>query len=157
MQDNTGVCPLCLRPYRQFKDVNIVIDHDHETGLIRDLLCRTCNAQEGHINSVLERVGGATLTERLRALKVVLANLNKHNKATGTPLSILKYVYKTIGSGHDKREYLEWLNRLGQYWAHHAKNPSKYMYARPETLVNKRGAGKNVKKPVSRAKKGAGK
>ena len=156
LQDKEGVCSLCQRPYRHFKEENIVIDHDHDTGLIRDLLCRTCNAQEGHINAVLERwCKSKNLAEKLRTLKTAIAVINKSSKPTGAPLSILKYVYKTLGSGRDKRDYLEWLNRLGHYWLHHAKHPSSYMYARPETLKEKKGAGKNVKKRVSSSKRGA--
>lgn len=36
-----GVCANCKR------SDDLVVDHDHETGLVRGLLCRSCNSQEG--------------------------------------------------------------------------------------------------------------
>jgi len=36
-----GLCAVCLR------DGVLVVDHDHSTGLIRGLLCSTCNGKEG--------------------------------------------------------------------------------------------------------------
>lgn len=38
-----GRCGACGVPNRR-----MVLDHDHDTGLIRGLLCRYCNAREGH-------------------------------------------------------------------------------------------------------------
>lgn len=41
-----GVCPLCLtRPIA-------VIDHDHETGKVRGMLCKHCNAAIGVLTEV---------------------------------------------------------------------------------------------------------
>ena len=39
-----GYCPICLRG-RQFEDM--VIDHNHNTGSIRGLICTTCNTSLG--------------------------------------------------------------------------------------------------------------
>lgn len=38
-----GRCAVC-----GYRDVRLVEDHDHETGLIRGLLCRSCNGREPH-------------------------------------------------------------------------------------------------------------
>lgn len=38
-----GKCPICLRTRK------LVIDHDHETGVVRGLICRTCNTGIGHL------------------------------------------------------------------------------------------------------------
>lgn len=42
-QDNT--CPICLQEFTEF--FNIVVDHDHSTNQVRQLLCRMCNAALG--------------------------------------------------------------------------------------------------------------
>lgn len=52
-----GLCPLCGKPI----DITIkgegVTDHDHETGQIRGILHRSCNAAEGKISNAAARWG----------------------------------------------------------------------------------------------------
>jgi hypothetical protein len=50
-QDNS--CAICKTkvediPHATFKYNPLVIDHDHETGTVRGLLCPTCNSMLGH-------------------------------------------------------------------------------------------------------------
>jgi len=40
-QAQEGKCPLCLEKLQG--DINTTIDHDHETGEFRGILCRGCN------------------------------------------------------------------------------------------------------------------
>lgn len=40
--DQNGQCNICKRA-----DVPLVVDHDHDTGEVRDLLCKLCNAMIG--------------------------------------------------------------------------------------------------------------
>ena len=47
-----GVCAICLEPEkvkRNGKVKNLAVDHDHETGAIRGLLCHHCNVGIGHL------------------------------------------------------------------------------------------------------------
>ena len=45
-EDQDGRCALCLRPPREG---NLVPDHDHDTGRVRELLCDACNWALGHL------------------------------------------------------------------------------------------------------------
>ena len=38
-----GRCAMC-----GYGDADLVIDHDHQTGMVRGLLCRSCNVSEPH-------------------------------------------------------------------------------------------------------------
>lgn len=38
LPENNGICSIC------FKEVRLVLDHDHGTGLVRGWVCRQCNA-----------------------------------------------------------------------------------------------------------------
>lgn len=42
----TGVCAICFDPSRE-GDRGLVVDHDHETGAVRALLCARCNSAIG--------------------------------------------------------------------------------------------------------------
>ena len=41
LEDQAGGCAICGKPPRP--DISLHVDHDHETGRIRGLLCFTCN------------------------------------------------------------------------------------------------------------------
>jgi hypothetical protein len=46
-----GVCAICTQPPM---DRGLGVDHHHETGLVRGLLCRTCNLVVGMLNESAE-------------------------------------------------------------------------------------------------------
>lgn len=82
-----GKCGLCKLPIAPGEDVG---DHDHATGLMRDVLHRSCNAALGKVENALKRCG-------VRAPAAFLAGawpyLQKHLTVQGPP--ILHYTYKT--------------------------------------------------------------
>jgi hypothetical protein len=43
-----GGCAICRRPPRD--DISLHVDHDHETGAVRGLLCFRCNNSLGDLN-----------------------------------------------------------------------------------------------------------
>lgn len=47
IEEQNGVCPICLDPLGDFFDS--VVDHDHSTGKVRQILCRQCNAALGSL------------------------------------------------------------------------------------------------------------
>lgn len=50
-------CPLCGRLMKYVESKNRVLDHDHSTGLVRDVVCRNCNSIEGKILNLCVRAG----------------------------------------------------------------------------------------------------
>lgn len=58
MLDKTrGCCPVCLQGFTFGKTKRrIVIDHNHETGEVRGLLCSSCNVGLGQVGDTLESV-----------------------------------------------------------------------------------------------------
>jgi hypothetical protein len=57
LEKQGGICPICGEPPRLPS-----VDHDHDTGLVRGILCRTCNSALGVLDTV----------ERLRAAMAYL-------------------------------------------------------------------------------------
>lgn len=48
-----GICPLCETKMNKLEDA--CLDHDHDSGLIRGVLCRNCNGIEGKIKNLVVR------------------------------------------------------------------------------------------------------
>jgi hypothetical protein len=57
LMDQGGVCPLCFLPIDLKIKGEGVLDHDHDTGQIRGVLHRSCNAAEGKISNAAARWG----------------------------------------------------------------------------------------------------
>lgn len=45
IKQQNGVCPLCKKPFSRKKDIHI--DHDHDSGEVRGILCSKCNLAIG--------------------------------------------------------------------------------------------------------------
>lgn len=50
-------CAICNRDHQYYK--KFCIDHDHETGMIRGILCWNCNVGLGHFKDSTENLKGA--------------------------------------------------------------------------------------------------
>jgi len=48
-------CPLCRGSMKANSKKNPALDHDHETGFIRDVLCLNCNGIEGKVFNLARR------------------------------------------------------------------------------------------------------
>lgn len=60
-KDQGGLCPLCgLRIDLSVKG-DAVLDHDHDTGLVRGVLHRSCNSSEGRIANAAGRWGAKSM------------------------------------------------------------------------------------------------
>lgn len=63
LQKQNYVCLICLKKDRL--NTKLCIDHNHETGKVRGLLCRSCNLAIGHLNDnpyLCQRAAGYLLT-----------------------------------------------------------------------------------------------
>jgi len=52
-----GLCLICGRP--EPEDRMLDVDHDHKTGIVRGLLCTSCNRMIGHAHDSPERLRAA--------------------------------------------------------------------------------------------------
>ena len=57
LMEQGGACPLCSLPIDLKIKGEGVLDHDHESGQIRGVLHRSCNAAEGKISNAAARWG----------------------------------------------------------------------------------------------------
>lgn len=87
MAKQNGVCPLCKRNLTALGSPNQCVDHDHDTGVIRGVLCRTCNGIEGKISNLAIR---AAFKEGKVDFLIALAEYLKLHKVPQT-----KYVHPT--------------------------------------------------------------
>lgn len=75
-----------------------VLDHSHEHGFVRGVLCRNCNAMEGKVSNLANRAkrGGT----RLEWLKRLVKYLEKHD----TPQTMyVHHLHKTKAEKDDLR------------------------------------------------------
>lgn len=73
-----GLCAVCLKPIdvtKMGRDSDYVVDHCHETGVIRGVLHRSCNAALGKIDNAAGRWGAKSMlySDILPYLKKVVA------------------------------------------------------------------------------------
>ena len=54
-----GLCPICGKDLTRCSSSNVVVDHDHSTGVIRAALHRGCNGLDGKILKLLTTWGKA--------------------------------------------------------------------------------------------------
>lgn len=90
-------CPLCLRPFSEIEAKNVVVDHDHNSGLIRGILCRGCNGAEGKIANAAGRWAGLGMD--YAKITPFLANLVKYLRSPPTD-----YIYPTHLSEEEKKK-----------------------------------------------------
>lgn len=58
LSDQQGVCAICKQPetgkHQKGSTKSLAVDHDHESGLVRDLLCWRCNGTIGRVEESVE-------------------------------------------------------------------------------------------------------
>lgn len=86
MAEQKGLCAICAKPETaMFNGVPKVmhVDHDHETGAIRDLLCGSCNAMLGHAKDSPATLRAAADYIERHAAKVVSIGARRAGASDG--------------------------------------------------------------------------
>lgn len=53
MEKQAYRCPICNGSLKAITPINRVLDHDHDTGFCRAVVCRGCNRAEGEIKAAI--------------------------------------------------------------------------------------------------------
>lgn len=74
LKEQNGVCAICHKPETERDGklgtpFSLAVDHDHNTGKIRELLCSRCNKMLGSVN------------DDTQLLKTMIEYLEKHNNS----------------------------------------------------------------------------
>jgi hypothetical protein len=82
LREQGGLCPLCSQPIDLTIKGEGVLDHDHDSGLIRGVLHRSCNAAEGKISNAAARWGAKSskYSEIVKYLENVVLYLKSPKK-----------------------------------------------------------------------------
>jgi len=91
-----GKCPLCGTPIDSSIPREAVVDHDHNTGEIRGVLHRSCNAAEGKVANAAGRWGAKSM--EYGAIVPWLRNLLAYLEQPGTGV-----VYPTHKTPEEQR------------------------------------------------------
>lgn len=94
-----GLCPLCGKEIDLRVKGEGVIDHDHDTGRIRGVLHRSCNAAEGKIANAAARWGAKSskYSDIIAYLESVVAYLKRE------PTNFIYAMHKTEDEKRDMR------------------------------------------------------
>ena len=93
MEKQHGICPICGKDLTRALKVNVVIDHDHRTGIVRAAVHRGCNRVEGSVWSTVNRWGKATgLIQVKEILRRLITFWELHSKPQ---TDIIYYGHKT--------------------------------------------------------------
>ena len=93
-----GICLICGKDITRVSSFNLVIDHDHVTGVVRAVLHRGCNGMEGKILRLLRTWGKAnSVAEAVRTLERLIAFWKLHS----TPQT--EWIYYSHKTAAEKR------------------------------------------------------
>lgn len=112
-----GICPICKGDLTRALSKNIVVDHDHKTGIVRAAIHRGCNGLEGRILRLLTTWGKATTKAKVIS---TLENLLDFWSLHETPQT--KWIYYSHKTETEKRLALNKKRRLAAKKKREAKN-----------------------------------
>ncbi|AWD90606.1 recombination endonuclease VII [Pseudomonas phage Njord] len=82
IQQQNGKCPITGRDLRAMTSSNVVVDHNHQTGIIRAALPRSINGLEGKVKNLCIRWGGA---KSMKEVVDLLEGLAAYYRTHATP------------------------------------------------------------------------
>lgn len=94
-----GLCPLCGKPIDLTIPKEGVIDHDHDSGEIRGVLHRSCNAAEGKVANAVGAWGAKSM--RYADIVPYLENMVAYLKSARTGL--IYPMHKTVDEKREAR------------------------------------------------------
>jgi len=102
-----GICPICNGDLTRTKVTNLVIDHDHKTGIVRAVVHRGCNGIEGKVLRLMKTWGRAS---SMREVIYTLENLIVFWKWHSKPRT--HWIYYNFKTEAEKRFALNKKRRL---------------------------------------------
>lgn len=94
-------CSLCDRDLMQMKPGNSVLDHCHDTGNIREVLCRNCNGILGKVENLATRASGKS--GRMGWILNAVSYVERHR---GRPSGIIHPTFKNEDEKRERRNML---------------------------------------------------
>lgn len=79
-----GRCPITGRDLRAMTPTNVVVDHNHKTGVIRAALPRAINGLEGKLKNLCIRWGGCMTDDEIIQMLRGMADYLEHHKVPRT-------------------------------------------------------------------------
>ena len=76
LSDQKYICPLCQGSMKG-GNKKPALDHDHQTGYLRDVLCLNCNGMEGKVFNLARRGAGKSVAP-MEWLKAMIAYHKRH-------------------------------------------------------------------------------
>ncbi|AGZ17269.1 putative DNA endonuclease VII [Proteus phage PM16] len=91
LKEQGGLCAVCLKPIDLSIKGEMVLDHSHDTGLIRGVLHRSCNSSEGKVANAAGRWGAKSMDYKdiIQYLKQLIQYLEKE------PTNLIYYNHLT--------------------------------------------------------------
>lgn len=99
-KEQGGLCPLCAKSIDLSIKGEGVLDHDHDSGRIRGVLHRSCNAAEGKIANAAARWGAKS--SKYADIVAYLEHLVVYLKSPSRP--VIYPMHKTPGEKEDARK-----------------------------------------------------
>lgn len=111
-----GLCPICGKSLLGVVPRNVVVDHDHKTGIIRGALHRGCNGVEGKVMKFLNTWGKC---KDLSGCVKTLERLIQYWKLHRLPQT--NWIYPAYKTESEKKDLVNKRRRLKAKRAREAK------------------------------------